>query len=70
MLMLKKVLSYWLDSRKKYYREMNQQALISHPFDARNLNEDLKKIKRKYDFIIIDSPPSITFETIQIVKFV
>ena len=28
----------------------------------------LNKIKRKYDFIIIDSPPSITFESLQIVK--
>ena len=30
----------------------------------------LEKIKNKYDFIIIDSPPSITFETVQIVKSV
>ena len=26
------------------------------------------RIKKKFDFIIIDSPPSITFETVQIVK--
>jgi len=30
--------------------------------------EEVKKIKRKYDFIIIDSPPAITFETLQIIK--
>ena len=30
--------------------------------------EELKNIKKKYDFIIIDSPPAITFETIQIIK--
>ena len=29
---------------------------------------EVKKIKRKYDFIIIDSPPAITFETLQIIK--
>ena len=37
-------------------------------FDVRNLIEEIKSIKRKYDFIIIDSPPSITFETMQVVK--
>ena len=63
-----KSLTYWLEARKKYYRE--EPIGINHyPFDVRNLNEDLKQIKRKYDFIIIDSPPSITFETIQIIKF-
>ena len=60
-------LSYWLDARKKYYGE-EPTGIDSYSFDARNLSEDLKAIKRKYDFIIIDSPPSITFETIQIVK--
>lgn len=63
-----KSLSFWLDARKKYYGE-EPTGIIQHLFDARNFNEDLKKIKRKYDFIIIDSPPSITFETIQIVKY-
>ena len=37
-------------------------------FDSRNISEDVKKIKRKYDFIIIDSPPSITYDTLQIVR--
>lgn len=62
-----KSLSYWLDARKKYYGQ-EPIGINDYSFDARNLSEDLKKIKRKYDFIIIDSPPSITFETIQIVK--
>ena len=60
-------LTNWLEARKKYYRE-EPTGIDHYPFDVRNLNEDLKKIKRKYDFIIIDSPPSITFETIQIIK--
>ena len=60
-------LTYWLEARKKYYGE-EPTGIDSYPFDARNLNEDLKLFKRKYDFIIIDSAPSITFETIQIIK--
>ena len=62
-----KSLTYWLDARKKYYGEDNI-GLHSYNFDIRNIVEEVKKIKRKYDFIVIDSPPSITFETIQIVK--
>ena len=62
-----KSLSYWIEARKKYYGE-EPIGIDQYPFDSRNLSEDLKKIKRKYDFIIIDSPPSITFETIQIIK--
>ena len=60
-------LTYWLEARKKYYGS-EPTGIEVYPFDSRNLIEDVKKIKRKYDFIIIDSPPSITFETIQIVK--
>ena len=60
-------LTYWLNARKKYYGD-DSIGIDQYSFDARNLKEDLKNIKRKYDFIIIDSPPSITFETIQIVK--
>ena len=63
-----KSLTYWLEARKKYYRE-EPTGIDHYPFDVRNLNEDLKLIKRKYDFVIIDSPPSITFDTIQIIKF-
>ena len=63
-----KSLTYWIDARKKYYGN-EPTGIDVYPFDARNLSEDLKKIKKKYDFIIIDSPPSITFETIQIVKY-
>jgi len=62
-----KSLTYWLDARMKYYGEDNI-GLHSYNFDIRNIVEEVKKIKRKYDFIVIDSPPSITFETIQIVK--
>ena len=60
-------LTYWLTERKKYYGE-DDIGIDSYQFDVRNLAEELKNIKRKYDFILIDSPPSITFETIQIVK--
>ena len=57
----------WLEARKKYYRE-ESTGIDSYPFDVRKLDEDLKQIKRKYHFIIIDSPPSITYDTIQIIK--
>ena len=62
-----KSLTYWLTERKKYYGE-DDIGIDAYQFDVRNLTEELKNIKRKYDFILIDSPPSITFETIQIVK--
>ena len=60
-------LTYWLEARKKYYGE-DDIGITSYNFDIRNLKEEIKQIKRKYNFIIIDSPPSITFETIQIIK--
>ena len=62
-----KSLTYWLEARKKYYGN-EEIGIDSYLFDSRNISEDVKKIKRKYDFIIIDSPQSITYETIQIVK--
>ena len=60
-------LTYWLEARKKYYGE-EDIGISSYNFDVLNLKEEIKQIKRKYNFIIIDSPPSITFETIQIIK--
>ena len=62
-----KSLSYWLSERKKYYGE-NDIGIDHYDFDMRNLLVQIKNIKKKYDFIIIDSPPSITFETMQIIK--
>ena len=60
-------LTYWLEARKKYYGK-DDIGITSYNFDVRNLKEEIKQIKRKYNFIIIDSPPSITFDTIQIIK--
>ena len=60
-------LTYWLEARKKYYGE-DDIGITPYNFDVRNLKEEIKQIKRKYNFIIIDSPPSITFDTIQIIK--
>ena len=62
-----KSLTYWLTERKKYYGA-DDIGIDFYNFDIRNLSEEIKKIKRKYDFIIIDSPPAITFGTIQIIK--
>ena len=60
-------LTQWLEARKKYYGE-DDIGITSYNFDVRNLKEEIKQIKSKYNFIIIDSPPSITFDTIQIIK--
>lgn len=62
-----KSLSYWLSERKNYYGE-DDMGINAYNFDVRYLSEEIKKIKKKYDFIIIDSPPAITFDTIQIIK--
>ena len=62
-----KSLTYWLSERKKYYGA-DDIGINFYNFDVRSLAEEVKKIKRKYDFIIIDSPPAITFETLQIIK--
>jgi len=62
-----KSLTYWLSERKKYYGD-DDIGINFYNFDIRNLAKEVKKIKRKYDFIIIDSPPAITFETLQIIK--
>jgi chromosome partitioning protein len=60
-------LTYWLNARKKYY--LNEPIGIdAYPFEARNLHESLKSIKKNYDFLIIDGPPSITYETLQIIQ--
>jgi len=60
-------ITYWLSERKKYYGA-DDIGINFYSFDIRNLADEVKKIKRKYDFIIIDSPPAITFETLQIIK--
>ena len=62
-----KSLTYWLHERKKYYGD-DDIGITAFNFDIRNLKDEIKQIKRKFDFILIDSPPSITFDTIQILK--
>ena len=62
-----KSLTYWIEARKKYYGAKDIGFDV-HPYNSHSLREDLKSIKKKYNFIIIDSPPSITYDTIQIVK--
>ena len=62
-----KSLTHWIDARKKYYGD-HDIGVTTFAFDIKNLTEEIKQIKRKFDFIIIDSPPSITYETVQIVK--
>ena len=62
-----KSLTYWIEARKKYYGERDIGIDVLS-YNSHSLGEDIKKIKRKYNFIIVDSPPSITYDTIQIIK--
>ena len=62
-----KSLANWVEARKKYYGE-NEVGFDVYPYHTHSLGDDIKQIKKKYNFIIIDSPPSITYDTIQIVK--
>jgi len=62
-----KSLSNWIEARKKYYGEKDI-GFVVHPYNSHSFGEDIKNIKRKYNFIIVDSPPSITYDTIQIIK--
>ena len=62
-----KSLTNWHEARKKYYGE-NDTGIDFYSYNPHTFEEDVKSIKRKYNFIIVDSPPAITYETIQIVK--
>ena len=62
-----KSLSNWIEARKKYYGEKDIGFVVL-PYYSHSFGEDIRNIKRKYNFIIVDSPPSITYDTIQIVK--
>ena len=62
-----KSLTTWIESRRKYYGPDDIGFKI-YPYNVSTLEQDLKNIKRKYDFIIIDSPPGISFDTVQILK--
>tara|TARA_B100001540_G_scaffold270562_1_gene253837 strand:+ start:534 stop:1166 length:633 start_codon:yes stop_codon:yes gene_type:complete len=64
-----KSFSYWYEARKKYYGE-NNTGIETYPYFVNSIVEDVKNIKRKYDFVIIDSPPSITYDSIQIIRSV
>ena len=62
-------LTYWHNARKKYYG-IEDAGIDIYPYSTHTIIEDVKKIKRKYNFIVIDSPPSITYDTIQILRSV
>lgn len=62
-----KSLTHWIDARKNYYGTEDIGFDI-YPYDVSTLQDQIRDIKRKYDFILIDSPPSITFNTIQILR--
>ena len=60
-------LSNWYDSRKKYYGN-NDTGITLLPFDYVNFHQFIKDIRKEFDFIIVDSPPSITMTSITIIE--
>lgn len=60
-------LSNWYDSRKKYYGN-NDTGITLLPFDYVNFYQFIKDIRKEFDFIIVDSPPSITMTSITIIE--
>jgi len=64
-----KSLTYWHDARKKYYGN-DDTGIDVYPYSTSTIIEDVKIIKRKYNFVVIDSPPSITYDTIQVLRSV
>ena len=60
-------ISNWYNSRKKYYGE-DDTGISHYTFDSVDINQSVKDIKNKYDFIIIDSPPSITITSLAIIR--
>ena len=64
-----KSLTYLYDARKKYYGNDDTDIDV-YPYSTSTIIEDVKIIKRKYNFVVIDSHPSITYDTIQVLRSV
>jgi len=62
-----KSLSNWYNLREKYYGS-NDTGIILIKSDPANLSEKIREIRKNFDYILIDSPPSITIDTINIVR--
>tara|TARA_B100001013_G_C24574413_1_gene427955 strand:- start:446 stop:1081 length:636 start_codon:yes stop_codon:yes gene_type:complete len=62
-----KSLSQWYEARSKYYGDKDTGINI-FPYDAANFHQNIKDLKKKFDFIIVDSPPSITFDSVIIIR--
>ena len=57
----------WFNARKNYYgTDDTGITLIS--YDPSTLSENIKNIRKNFDFIIIDSPPQISMDSILIVR--
>ncbi len=62
-----KSLTYWYKARENYYGK-EDTGIHYEQYDSSNLYEQTRGLKKKYDFVIIDSPPSITIESINITR--
>ena len=60
-------LSNWYDLRKDYYGE-DDTGMDLFLYEASTFQNTLKDLKKRFDFVIIDSPPSITIDSINIVR--
>ena len=60
-------LSNWYLARKNYYGE-NDTGISQVPYNASNLYQDIRDLRKEFDFIIIDSPPSITIDSVNIIR--
>ena len=60
-------LTNWYDSRKKYYGD-NDTGISIFKYNAVDHSEMLKDLKKNFDIILIDSPPSISMDSITIVR--
>ena len=62
-----KSLTYWYKARESYYGN-EDTGIYNEQYDSSNLYEQTRELKKKYDLVIIDSPPSITIESINIAR--
>ena len=60
-------LTHWYDSRKKYYGDTDTGISI-FTYNSEDHSEMLKDLKKQFDIILIDSPPSISMDSITIVR--
>ena len=62
-----KSLTDWYEARKNYYGE-DDTGIELFTYNQSNFTQVIKDLKKKFDYVIIDSAPSITFDSIIIAR--